>query len=141
MNNKNSFVHTDFSPLQLHWAEQFANESEQAIDAEDMPAVARTVLFYAGLQLEMMFPPASIQPFPVKDAAAQDWLLAPEEEIVRALPERDPQADRRLLHLALLAVKPAPLSIEERHELRARAAVYIRSIGERLRHFTEQWLH
>ncbi|MFD0679510.1 MULTISPECIES: hypothetical protein [unclassified Paenibacillus] len=131
-------------PLQLHWADQFVNESERSIDEEDAATVAQMVIFYASLQLEMMFPPANFSMAQLEITTAKDWLLASEEEIVLASIERDPQANRRLLQLSLYVIRlaePSALSLEESMELRMYAGPYIRCARERLHLLAEQWFH
>ncbi|MDF2960538.1 MAG: hypothetical protein K0S39_2273 [Paenibacillus sp.] len=141
---KGSFIHQEGSRLQLHWADQFMNESERSIEEVDAGTVARTVLFYAGLQLELLFPPAHLPLLHEEAAAAKDWLLASEEDIVEASLERVTRADRRLLQLSLHTVrlhKASALSPEAESELRAYAGPYIRSARERLHRLAEQWFH
>ncbi|NOU94609.1 hypothetical protein GC093_15470 [Paenibacillus sp. LMG 31456] len=131
-------------PLQLHWADQFVNESERSVDDEDAATVAQMVLFYASLQLEIMFPPANFPLDQLEITASKDWLLASEGEIVQASMERDPQANGRLLQLSLYTVRltdPSTLSFEESTELRMYAGPYIRCARERLHLLARQWFH
>jgi hypothetical protein len=128
-------------PLQVHWADQFMNETERSIDLEEVQVVAQTVLFYAGILLELEC--SSVLPSAAStETPKTDWMLAPEEEVVYESIKLVSPAYHRVLHLSLYTISPSgisPLSQDEEIELRAHACPFIRSVRSRLHQLPNTW--
>jgi hypothetical protein len=109
--------------LHMQWIEQFVREAEQALEQENVKTTAQTVLFYAGMN---------------------DWLLAPEEEIVKEALKLAPPSFHRLLQLSLRTVledEEISLSEGERTYIHTYAGLYIGRVKEQVGQLATHWLH
>ncbi|MCS7463260.1 hypothetical protein N0M98_24355 [Paenibacillus doosanensis] len=128
-----------YGPLQTPWTEQFIRESEWTIERESIAEAAQTVLFYAGLYLDLET--QLYAPLPAGEKGP--WLLSEEEVVTRAV-RTLPQTYHSMLQLCLLiSTLPVDLELEaeEVKALRAQAVsfvVYVRKLAEY--HFAE-WFH
>ncbi|NHN31947.1 hypothetical protein [Paenibacillus agricola] len=132
--------------LHMQWIEQFVREAEQAIEQEHIKTTAQTVLFYAGMhvQLEKQSALQTGQPLVRGRDETRDWLLAPEEEIVNEAMKLVPSSIHRLLQLSLRAVMEegeSCLSDGECSYVHTYAGVYITRVKEQAGQLATHWLH
>jgi hypothetical protein len=136
--------------LHMQWIEQFVREAEQALEQENVKTTAQTVLFYAGMHVQIEKqsalqtgqPPS--QPHVRGMEATNDWLLAPEEEIVKEALKLAPPSFHRLLQLSLRTVledEEISLSAGERTYIHTYAGLYIGRVKEQVGQLATHWLH
>lgn len=134
----------------MQWIEQFVREAEQALELENVKTTAQTVLFYAGMhvQIEKQSAPQTgqppLQPHIREMEGTSDWLLAPEEEIVKEALKLAPPSFYRLLQLSLRTViedGDFSLTDDERSYIHTYAGLYIGRVKEQVGQFATHWLH
>ncbi|ULL13630.1 hypothetical protein DVH26_03695 [Paenibacillus sp. H1-7] len=125
-------------PLQMQWAEQFIKESELTIVNECITEAAQTVLFYAGLLLELEGQNDSERAY----AEQTSWLAAEEEVVEQVLPYV-PKMYHGLLKLCLMVSSlNAELELEpgELAAIRGNAYSFIAYVRGRT-HQLADWFH
>jgi hypothetical protein len=145
---------TEGFTLHMQWIEQFVKEAEQALELENAKTTAQTVLFYAGMHVQIEKQQAAAsqvhhlkgdpQACPGQTEPINDWLLAPEEEVVSAALEITAEAFHPLLKLSLqtvIADEESLLTLEERTYIHSYASRYISQIKEKVNRFGTYWLH
>jgi hypothetical protein len=135
-------ISTESFSLHMQWIDQFVRESEQALamNQDNIRAAAQTVLFYAGMHVQIQ------RPIQQETDAVYDWLLAPEEEVVEAAVELVPPSLQRLLRLSLQAVadmerEASSLTAKDKDYIRAQAGAYICRVREQVNQLAVRWLH
>lgn len=124
--------------LRMHWSEQFIKESELTIVHDRLAEAAQTVLFYAGLLLEL-----ESQHDPHCPAAEKASWFAAEEEVVEKLLPSVPKTYHGLLKLCLMVSSlPVELELEpsELAALRGNAFSFIAYVRDRT-HQLADWFH
>ncbi|MEK3912876.1 hypothetical protein [Paenibacillus sp. FSL H7-0331] len=145
---------TEGFTLHMQWIEQFVKEAEQALELENVRTTAQTVLFYAGMHVQIEKQQAaasqdhqlngSHQAGSSQTETTNDWLLAPEEEVVKAALEITAESFHPLLKLSLQTViedEERLLTLEERTYIHSYASRYISQIKEKVNQFGTYWLH
>jgi hypothetical protein len=124
--------------LHMQWIDQFVWESKQAMEQKNVLSIAQTVIFYASLHVQME------QQMKQETHAFNDWLLAPEEEVVGAALKLIPPSVQRLLHISLrvvMEIEKLSLTSDEEAYIRAHGLTYISGVREQVNRFADQWLH
>ncbi|SFL72478.1 hypothetical protein SAMN03159341_10915 [Paenibacillus sp. 1_12] len=144
---------TEGFTLHMQWIEQFVMEAEQALELENVRTTAQTVLFYAGMHVQIEKQQATsqvqqlngtLQAVSAQKETINDWLLAPEEEVVKAALEITAESFHPLLKLSLRTViedEESLLTLEERTYIHSFASRYISQIKEKVNGFGTYWLH